>query len=102
MAKGAKFSPSEDLLLCKAFVATSEDVTVGTDQKGTEFKVKMFSTYCSLVHEHNNDFDTHYQTRMGHSNFLRFKKISKYVLKYIGIEEAAGDPPSGDRLRTLF
>jgi hypothetical protein len=97
--KGAKFSPSEDLILSKAFVAASEDGTVGTDQKGTEFKLKMFQLYCTLLNEHNQEFGTHYQYRMGHSNYLRFKKISKYTLKYIGVEEASGEPPSGDTER---
>jgi hypothetical protein len=96
MAKGANFSPTEDLELCKAFVATSEDATVGTDQKGAEFKVKMFDVYCKLINDHNKKFQTSYNFRMGHSNFQRFKKISRFALKWIGVEEAAGEPPSGD------
>jgi hypothetical protein len=96
MTKGAKFTPMEDLELCKAFVGASEDATVGTDQKGSDFKLKMFEIYRKLIDEHNQTWSTKYQYRMGHSNYHRFKKISKYLLKYIGIEEAAGDPPSGD------
>jgi hypothetical protein len=96
MTKGANFSPTEDLELCKAFVATSEDATVGTDQKGAEFKVKMFEVYCKLINDHNKKYNTSYNFRMGHSNFQRFKKISRFALKWIGVEEAAGEPPSGD------
>jgi hypothetical protein len=96
MAKGANFSPTEDLELCKAFVAASEDATVGTDQKGSDFKLKMFEIYCKLITEHNKKYETRYNFRMGHSNFHRFKKISKFTLKWIGVEEAAGEPPSGD------
>jgi hypothetical protein len=96
MSKGPNFTTVEDLELCKAFIAASDDATVGTDQKSAEFKLKMFENYCKLIDEHNEAFDTSYLYRQGHSNFLRFKRISKYALKWIGIEESAGDPPSGD------
>jgi hypothetical protein len=99
MSKGSKFTPMEDLELCKAFIAASEDGTVGADQKGSDFKLKMFELYCKLIDEHNRVLGTKYQYRMGHSNYLRFKKISKFTLKYLGVLEAAGDPPSGDNDR---
>jgi hypothetical protein len=96
MSKGARFTPMEDLELCKAFIAASEDGTVGADQKCSDFKLKMFELYCKLIDAHNQALGTKYQYRMGHSNYLRFKKISKFTLKYLGVLEAAGDPPSGD------
>jgi hypothetical protein len=97
--KGPKFSLSEDYTLCKAFVVASEDGTVGTDQKGNEFKLKMFEIYCQLLKEHNEEFMTQYTFCASHSNYQRFKVISRLVLKYIGVEEASGDPPSGDTNR---
>jgi hypothetical protein len=99
MGKGANFTPTEDLELCRAFVSASEDATVGTDQNAAEFKVKMQENYVRLLDALNKKNATRYPYRMGHSNFARFKKISKLLLKYIGIEEAAGDPPSGDNDR---
>jgi hypothetical protein len=97
--KGPNFTPIEDLMLAMAFIKGSEDPTVGTDQKSVDFKSKMFEFYCRLIDEHNGKFGTSYQYRQGHSNYLRFKKISKFTLKFIGIEEAAGDPPTGDNDR---
>jgi hypothetical protein len=71
MSKGPNFTPTEDLELCKAFIAASEDATVGTDQKSTDFKVKMFEIYCSLIDEQNESFGTSYMYRQGHSNYLK-------------------------------
>jgi hypothetical protein len=96
MPKGANFTLSEDLMICQSFVAASEDGTVGTDQKASDFMLKMFEIYCKLLDAHNKKNNTKFEYRQGHSNFSRFKKLSKYVLKLIGIEETAGDPPTGD------
>jgi hypothetical protein len=94
--RGPMFTPTEDLLICKSFVRASEDGTVGTDQKSSDFKIKMFEVYVRLLTEHNREFGSNYPFRQGHSNYQRFKRISRFVLKYIGVEEISGDPPSGD------
>jgi hypothetical protein len=96
MGKGANFTTTEDLMICQSFVAASQDGTVGTDQKASDFMLKMFESYCKLVDAHNKKNNTRYDYRQGHSNYSRFKKLSKFVLKLIGIEESAGDPPTGD------
>jgi hypothetical protein len=94
--RGPNWTQQEHLLLCKAFVATSEDAVVGSDQKGPEFIEKMHELYCTLIGQHNNENGTRYNERKSTSNFNHFKKFSKYALKYIAIKEAAGDPPSRD------
>jgi hypothetical protein len=102
MSKGPNFTPIEDFELCRAFVAASEDANVGTDQKSADFKLKMFEYYCKFINEYNDNFGSSYVLRQGHSNYQRFKKISKFALKWIGIEESAGDPPSGDTEKILW
>jgi hypothetical protein len=98
MSKGPNFTSMEDYEeLCRAFIAAaSEDANVGVDQKSVEFKAKMFEIYCKLIDEMNETQGSTYVHRQSHSIFLCFKKVSKYALKWIGIEESAGDPPSGD------
>ncbi len=82
--------------MCKAFVATSEDSVVGADQKGPEFMEKLHESYRTLIVKFNSENATLYKERKASSNYNHFKKFSKYVLKYIAIEESAGEPPSGD------
>lgn len=94
--RAARFTPSEDLELCRAFIAASEDETVGTDQKSADFQKKMQENYVALLREHNSTNGTNYPNRAAHSNYARFRKVSKYLLKYKSCEETAGDPPSGD------
>jgi len=38
-----------DYLVCKAFIAASEDPFVGTDQKGKDFQKKMYEKYRELL-----------------------------------------------------
>jgi hypothetical protein len=95
-SRGPNWTQAEHLLLCKAFVAASEDPVVGTDQKGNDFQDKMHEAYKQLLENYNSDNGTRYSERKSSSNFNHFKKFSKYMLKYVGIEQSAGDPPSGD------
>jgi hypothetical protein len=37
-ARGAGYTRTEDYLVCKAFIAASEDPFVGTSQKGNDFQ----------------------------------------------------------------
>jgi hypothetical protein len=43
--RGPVYTAIEELMVCKAFIATSEDAIVGTSQKGKHFKNKMFNIY---------------------------------------------------------
>jgi hypothetical protein len=61
--RGPMFTPTEDLLICKSFVRASEDGTVGTDQKSSDFKIKMFEVYVRLLTEHNREFGSNYPFR---------------------------------------
>jgi hypothetical protein len=36
-ARGAGYTHTEDYLVCKAFIAASEDPFIGTSQKGKDF-----------------------------------------------------------------
>jgi hypothetical protein len=100
--RGPNWSPTEHMILCRAFIATSEDPIVGTDQKGAEFQQKLHANYKQLLGEHNQEHRTHYHERKCTSNFNQFKKLSKAVLKYIGVEDNAGDPPSGDSDKAVW
>ncbi len=42
------FTAVEDLVLCKAYAAMSEDPTVGTDQTANIFKGEVFENYVLL------------------------------------------------------
>ena len=44
-ARGAGYTRTEDYLVCKAFIAASEDPFVGTSQKGKDFRKKMHEKY---------------------------------------------------------
>lgn len=94
--RGPSYQMTEDLVLCKAFIATSEDPVVGTNQRSGDFKNKFHLNYVSLIREYNDGYGTAYGDRNGLSALNRFKKMSRFVLKFIGTEESAGDPPSGD------
>jgi hypothetical protein len=52
--RGTGFTLVEDLLLCKAFIAASEDPIRGVSQKGAVFKAMMHEHYKTLLHEQEN------------------------------------------------
>jgi hypothetical protein len=52
-ARGPNWTAIEHKLLCQAFIATSEDPIVGTDQKGAKFQEKMHVNYKKVVANHN-------------------------------------------------
>jgi len=101
--KGPNMTMPEDKEMAKAFVATSEDNVVGSNQKSADFKAKMLLNHNDLVTKHNRLFA---QQRVLGSNqnslFSRLKGHSRMALKMIGIEETMGDPPSGDSDRERF
>jgi hypothetical protein len=100
--RGASYQSAEDLELCKAFISALEDAVVGTNQKSADFKNKFHANYSLLITEYNDSYGTKYSLRTSVSAFNRFKKISKYVLKFIGVKESNGPPPSGDTGREEF
>ena len=51
-SRGPAFTSFEDFLICKAFIASSEDPTVGTYQKGGSFQLKMHQVYCQMLEDH--------------------------------------------------
>ena len=50
-ARGAGFTIAEDLVVCKAFIAASEDPIKGTNQKGHTFVATMYNSYLVLIQE---------------------------------------------------
>jgi hypothetical protein len=49
--RGSGYTRTEDLLVCKAFIAASEDSQVGAGQKSAQFKHKMWICYKKLLDE---------------------------------------------------
>ena len=94
--QGPNFKLTEDIQICYAWVGTSEDATVGTNMKTTEFKEKFHQRYATLIQKHNNEMFTDYSTQNATRCYNRFKKISHGLLKYLGTENSVGSPPSGD------
>ena len=47
--RGPGFTMTEDLIVCKSFIATSEDPIAGRSQKGKIFKNKMFNKYNIMI-----------------------------------------------------
>ena len=95
----------EDLLICKAFILTSEDPILGTLQKGKQFQDAMSTTYHKLIKIQFEEESQHYnklpekskafypalvpyQEQSTKSLFTRFKKILTIVMKFMGIESA--------------
>ena len=100
--RGPKWVVAEDMELCKGWIATSEDATVGANQKGATFKAKFLLNYTHLLKEYNKTFGTKHSVRTAGSCFNRFGRLSRLVLKFLAIEEQMGKPPSGDTDRKLY
>jgi hypothetical protein len=103
-ARGPAFTSFEDFLICKAFIASSEDPTVGTYQKGSTFQLTMHRIYSQFLDDHEkitsslfeavptstgqNQMPSTYNRRTPKSIFDRFKNvISPRVMKFIAIRE---------------
>ena len=107
--RGPGFTMTEDLIVCKSFIATSEDPIAGRSQKGNFFKNKMFIIYNEMIKKQtsyektmllsasgvtkqvyatNTNSTGVYPVRKEDSVYERFtKKISPEVSKYMGILE---------------
>ena len=103
-ARGPAFTSFEDLLICKAFIAASEDPAVGTYQKGSTFQLKMHQIYCKFLEDHekisssllmavppsnsNNQIPSTFHRRTAKSILERFKNvIAPRVNKFMAIAE---------------
>ena len=104
-ARGAGFTVMEDLVVCKAFIAASEDPIKGTSQKGHTFVATMHNLYVVLIQEleardradyargssvlrAEQPLPQVYSRRNGLSIYKRFKlNISPRVMKFIAIEK---------------
>ena len=100
--RGPRWAVAEDTELCKAWIATSEDATVGANQKGATFKAKFLLNYSHLLKDYNKIMGTSHGLRTAGSCHSRFGRLSRLVLKYIAIEEQMGKPPSGDTDRDIY
>ena len=71
--KGPNMTMAEDVELAKAFVATSEDSIVGSNQKSADFKAKMLQNYNKLISTCNRAYHQSYTTRKNQNSlFNRF------------------------------
>jgi hypothetical protein len=104
-ARGAGFTVVEDLVVCKAFIAASEDPIKGTSQKGHTFVATMHNSYVVFIQEQEardradyarassvlraeQPLPQVYSRRNGLSIYKRFKlNISPRVMKFIAIEK---------------
>ncbi len=101
-ARGGGYSRTEDLLICKAYVAASEDAKNGTSKKKDLLKLEMHANYVVLLEAQERKDSTKlgflksdntqlvvqvYDRRTPAAVLDRFKKtISPRVMKFIGIE----------------
>lgn len=101
-SRGPAFTAFEDLLICKAFIASSEDPTVGAYQKGSTFQLAMHRIYCQFLDDHEkissslfeavpsstSQLPATFNRRTAKSIYDRFKNvISPRVMKFIAITE---------------
>jgi hypothetical protein len=99
--RGAVYTSIEELMVCKAFIAASEDSQVGTSQKGKNFKYKMFKLYdIFLIEQEKRDYqrlslnktknnttlNCIYDRRSPDAVYDRFKLVSHKCSKLLGIE----------------
>ena len=105
--RGPGFTKLEDLLVCKAFIAASEDPVLGANQTGRSFKATMYKMYLMQT-EKQAKYDQMmmaqlssgtrstlgkesvgpglYHPRTSDSVYARFKdKISPNVCKFLGV-----------------
>jgi len=54
--KGPNMTLLEDVELTKTFLATSEDVIVGSNQKSADFKAKMLANYNTIILKYNQHY----------------------------------------------
>ena len=103
-ARGAGYTRTEDYLVCKAFIAASEDPFVGTSQKGKDFRKKMHEKYKELLTQQvrldqlkysSATADARllipepavYEARNPESLYSRFKDtLSLRIMKFLAIE----------------
>ena len=69
--RGPGYTIIEDLLICKAFIAASEDPILGTSQKGKDFKKTMHERYKYLLRE---------QAQMDQVNYSRASQSTRELL----------------------
>ena len=62
---GPNFRLAEDIQICNAWIGTSEDATVGTNMRTSDFKDKFHARYVLLITRYNNE--------MGTLFFLRYR-----------------------------
>jgi hypothetical protein len=103
--RGTGYTRNEDLIVCKLFIAASEDALNGTSQKGYVFKLKMHLFFVQYLVEQEQldalrysstlklstdleNIPPVYDRRNSHSIYTRFKEIlSARVSKFLGVEK---------------
>jgi hypothetical protein len=113
-SRGPNFSAIEDILICKAYIASSEDPIVGNKSGLAEFGVKFAENYRVLLLAHidrerllsKNKGEAPDETkfcfakRNGPGLWRRYKLISHDCLKFYGIEKM-NEAKSGENLEMV-
>jgi len=101
--KGPSVTLLEDVEPAKAFVATSEDSVVGSNQKSANFEAKMMANHNILAETHNQHH-TKQHVRRNNENSLhrKFKHLSRLTLETLGVKETMGELAPGDTDREKF
>ena len=106
-ARGAGYSRIEDLLICKAFIAASEDPQKGANKKTKLFQTEMHNNYVKLLCEQErvdyeflrtstNNIITPAAAVYGCHTALAildcFHKVIRFhIMKFVAIEKASGN-----------
>jgi len=113
--RGPGYTVNEDLIVCRAFIAASENPIVGNNRKAKDFESALFHIYKELTADHmhkdqqlinassvstcqeylKEGIGIKFPERESKHILSRFHKISRDVMKFMGIQETT-DIASGE------
>jgi len=113
--RGPGYTVNEDLIVCRAFIAASENPIVGNNRKAKDFESALFHIYKELTPDHmhkdqqlinassvstcqeylKEGIGIKFPERESKHILSRFHKISRDGLKFMGIQETT-DIASGE------
>jgi hypothetical protein len=113
--RAGAYTPIEDVLICKAFIAASEDSNLGTSQKGKKFMDTMYTFFLQELKQHEiiagASVSRHYASntvvtpkggkgafheRSANAIYEQFKKVSAKATKFLGVETTTVRPSGCD------
>jgi hypothetical protein len=117
--QGTGYTGNEDLIVCKSFIAASEDALSGTSQKGFIFKQKMYSFFLQYLSEQEQLDYLRYSSLLKHTGpentlpvydrrnatsiHTRFNDhLSLRVSKFMGVEKSTNMESGWDTERFYY